>query len=108
VKATDPRVEPGEESEVMGFKLNKDGSVSGGWTGGQVRALCRLAEETAARLGQAMTRGEVQAHPTPSACGYCEYAAFCQRQLTAPPMAAQATRKELKDKLAEIKEDDLA
>ena len=88
----------------MGFKKNKDGSVAGGWSEQDVRTLCHLAGETAARLGVAMRRGEVQPRPAARACEYCEYSAFCQRQIDPPLPAEKVSRKDVRAALGQGKE----
>jgi len=105
-EATDPTVAPGEESRIIGFKKNKDGSVAGGWTEEDVRTLCNLAGDTAARLGAAMRRGDVQPKPAARACEYCEYSAFCQRQIDPPVPAAKMSRKDVRAALENGKETD--
>ena len=95
-EASDPTAAPGEESRIIGFKRNKDGAVAGGWSERDVRTLCRLAAETAARLGEAMCRGEIEPRPAAQACEYCPYSAFCQRQIDPPAPAPKPGRSALR------------
>ena len=92
----------------MGFKKNKDGSVAGGWSEQDVRTLCNLAGDTAARLGAAMRSGEVRPRPAARACEYCEYSAFCQRQIDPPVPAAKMSRSDVRAALENGKETDNA
>ena len=107
-EASDPAAAPGEESRIIGFKRNKDGSVAGGWSERDVRTLCRLAAETAARLGEAMCRGEIEPRPAAQACEYCPYSAFCQRQIDPPAPAPKPGRSALRAALEGREEDEHA
>lgn len=107
-EASDPMAGPGEESRIIGFRRNKDGAIAGGWSERDVRNLCRLAAETAARLGEAMCRGEIGARPAAQACEYCQYSAFCQRQIDPPAPAARPDKGAVRAALDGGKEEDHA
>ncbi len=107
-EASDPAAGPGEESKIMGFKRNKDGTIAGGWSERDVRVLCRLAGETAARLGEAMCRGEIGPRPAEQACEYCPYSAFCQRQIDPPAPAPKASKRAVRAALEAEEEEEHA